>query len=138
MYAGVTNDFRVKTLGLAPPSLCQYVSPLTERRVSSPYAYSSQLVPTPAVFRRTSTSLGIGFCNSGQLGNQWECWYATAGPPPVYVGFGSMTGTTGAKRAQIVIDARAHRPTGSPGKRVGRFTDRAAGWRAGHSGGGAP
>lgn len=108
MYAGVTNDFRVKTLGLAPRR--RFASTLARADgtpLPSLYAYSPYLVPTPADFPAHVHVTGYWFLQQRPTWQPPEklVRFLQAGPPPIYVGFGSMSGTTGAKRAQIVIEA---------------------------------
>ncbi len=116
MYAGITNDFRVKTLGLPPRG--RFASSLIKADgtpVPTLYAYSSLVSPRPADFPPHVHITGYWFLDRQA---DWQpspalTHFLEAGPPPVYVGFGSMSGSTGAKRAEIVIQAL--RQTGQRG-----------------------
>ena len=108
MYAGVTNDFRVNTLGLSPRG--RFASALVKADgtpLPTLYAYSSHVSPRPADFPAHVHVTGYWFLDRPA---DWQLpaelmHFLAAGPPPVYVGFGSMSGTTGAQRARIVIEA---------------------------------
>jgi len=108
MYAGVTNDFRVKSLGLPPKG--RFVRSMVKTNgepVPVLYAYSPHLMPRPADFPPEVHVTGFWFLEQG---SDWQpspdlLAFLEAGPPPVYVGFGSMSGSTGAERGRIVVDA---------------------------------
>ncbi len=110
MYAGTTNDFRVKTLGLRP--LGKFADLLTQpdgRPVPVLYPYSRHLVPVPADFPSHVHVTGYWFLDQAQ---NWQPKpelerFLEAGAPPVYVGFGSMGGTQPEKRARIALEALA-------------------------------
>lgn len=110
MFSGMTNRFRVETLGL--PSLRRFADLLTARD-GSPipvlYPYSPALLQVPADFPPHVHVTGYWFLNPGAV---WEPPVAlqeflAAGPPPVYVGFGSMSGKGGEQRTRLVLDALA-------------------------------
>jgi sterol 3beta-glucosyltransferase len=71
------------------------------------HAFSRHVVPPPSDWPRTATVTGYWFLN------QTDGWQPTpeleaflkAGPPPVYVGFGSMAGRNPRRLANIVINA---------------------------------
>jgi sterol 3beta-glucosyltransferase len=108
-YAGTTNDFRVKTLGLRPFGRFADLLVLPDGGpVPVLYPYSAYLVPVPADFPPHVHVTGYWFLD--QAGDWWEpatelAHFLEAGPPPVYIGFGSMGGTQPEKRAHIVLDA---------------------------------
>ena len=108
MYAGVTNDFRVKTLGLPPKGRFARSMIKTNREpVPVLYAYSPYLVPRPDDFPPEVHVTGFWFLDQPSA---WQpspelVAFLEAGPPPVYVGFGSMSGSTGAERGRIVVEA---------------------------------
>jgi len=108
MYAGTTNDFRVKTLGLPPKGRFSSTMRKTNGEpVPVLYAYSPHLVPRPADFPPEVHVTGFWFLEQATA---WQpspelLAFLEAGPPPVYVGFGSMSGSTGAVRGRIVVDA---------------------------------
>lgn len=108
MYAGVTNDFRVKCLGLPPKGR---FTPSMRKTNGEPvpvlYAYSPHLVPRPLDFPPEVHVTGFWFL--AQAGD-WQpspalMAFLEAGPPPVYIGFGSMSGSTGAERGRMVVEA---------------------------------
>ncbi len=108
MYAGTTNDFRVKTLGLPPKSrFARTVVKTNGEPVPMLYAYSPHLVPRPADFPPEVHVTGFWFLAQT---TDWQpspelCAFLEAGAPPVYVGFGSMSGNAGAERGRIVVEA---------------------------------
>ncbi len=109
-YAGVINNFRVNTLGL--PKRGRFAND-TIKTNGQPmpmlYPFSREVVPVPADYPPHAHVTGYWFLD------QSETWqppnalsrFLTEGTPPVYVGFGSMSGTNAAARAQIVLDALA-------------------------------
>jgi sterol 3beta-glucosyltransferase len=110
MFSGMTNRFRVETLGL--PSLRRFADLLTARD-STPipvlYPYSPALLQVPADFPSHVHVTGYWFLNPGAV---WEppvalLKFLAAGRPPVYVGFGSMSGKRGERRTRLVLDALA-------------------------------
>lgn len=108
MYAGVTNDFRVKTLGLPPKGrFARSMIKTNGEPVPVLYAYSAHLVPRPADFPPEVHVTGFWFLEHTP---PWQpprelLAFLEAGPPPVYVGFGSMSGNTGAERGKVVVEA---------------------------------
>ncbi|AJT66541.1 hypothetical protein T261_4904 [Streptomyces lydicus] len=106
LYAGATRDLRTR-LGLPP------ASPRTVRRRAEAadrpvlHGFSEVLVPRPADWR---PSLDI-------VGNWWP-WHApdaqlpaqvedflSAGPPPVFIGFGSMASGEGERLSDLAVRA---------------------------------
>jgi sterol 3beta-glucosyltransferase len=111
MYSGMTNRFRVTTLGL--PSLPRFADQLCTRAgVPIPvlYPYSRHLLPPPTDFPPHVHVTGSWFLEPT---TPWEppaslLAFLDAGPPPVYVGFGSSGGRGARRRSQVVLDALAH------------------------------
>ncbi|MDQ5853962.1 MAG: glycosyltransferase [Chloroflexota bacterium] len=109
-YAGMINDFRVRTLGL--PSRRRFASPVVKtggEPVPILYPYSRHVVPVPADFPPHVHVTGYWFLDRTE---DWQphpelLRFLEAGAPPVYVGFGSMSGTEGEKRARVVLEALA-------------------------------
>ncbi|NVJ07344.1 glycosyltransferase family 1 protein [Myxococcus sp. AM001] len=108
VWAGATNDFRVKTLGLAPRS--RFADPMKKAdgsAVPALYAYSEQLLPRPADWPSQVQVTGCWFLD------ETEGWtppaalqaFLEAGPPPVYVGFGSMGAAHAEARGATVLQA---------------------------------
>jgi sterol 3beta-glucosyltransferase len=110
MWAGTTNDFRVKTLGLPPLGrFADLLKGPDGRPVPVLYPYSSHLVPVPQDFPPHVHVTGYWFLDQAQ---GWSpgpelTRFMEAGATPVYVGFGSMGGTHPEARAQIVLAALA-------------------------------
>lgn len=108
MYGGLVNDFRTKTLGLSPRGrLAPSMRKTNGEPVPVLYAYSPHLVPRPADFPPEVQVTGFWFL---QAETDWQppaalVDFLAAGPPPVYVGFGSMSGSTGAARGRLVVEA---------------------------------
>lgn len=110
MYSGMTNRFRKETLGLAP--LRRFADQLVTRAgapIPILYPYSPHLLPVPADFPPHVHVTGSWFLEAA---TPWEppaalTAFLQAGPPPVYVGFGSTGGRGAEQRARIVLDALA-------------------------------
>ncbi len=108
MYGGTTDDFRVKTLGLAAKG--RWASTMRKTNgepVPMLYAYSPHLVPRPADYPPEVEVTGFWFLEEA---TDWQPSpdlqaFLEAGPPPVYVGFGSMSSSAGAERGRIVVEA---------------------------------
>lgn len=109
-YMGVINEFRTKTLGLSKRG--RFASELVRPNgdpVPVLYAYSSHVLPVPEDYPSHVHVTGYWFLDRAQ---DWQppadlVRFLEAGPAPVYVGFGSMTGTTAQERARIVLEALA-------------------------------
>lgn len=98
-WHGVVNEWRTRALGLPP--LTSLMDDLLARRVLFVYAFGSTLVPRPADWPAHHTLAGF-------------CWlpappqplppaleeFLAAGPPPVYIGLGSM----GSGGANLLIE----------------------------------
>jgi sterol 3beta-glucosyltransferase len=107
MFRGMTNRFR-KTLDL--PAQRRFADMLV-RADGTPvpvlYPYSPALLPIPADFPPHVHVTGTWFLDrptSWQPDPKLE-QFLQAGPPPVYIGFGSMGGKQAASRARIALDA---------------------------------
>jgi sterol 3beta-glucosyltransferase len=108
LWAGATNDFRVKTLGL--PRLSRFADPMRRANgsaVPALYAYSEHVLPRPDDWPANAHVTGAWFLDEG---DGWEPpeglrAFLDAGPPPVYVGFGSMGGAHAEARAAAVLKA---------------------------------
>jgi sterol 3beta-glucosyltransferase len=102
------NDFRINTLSL--PSLGRFPN-LLVRSNGSPvpvmYPYSTHVLPVPDDFPPHVYVTGYWFLDHPV---DWKpdsklVRFLEAGPPPVYVGFGSMGGPGVHKRTKVVIEA---------------------------------
>jgi sterol 3beta-glucosyltransferase len=122
MYIKATNDFRSKVLGMPP--LPRFPD-LFVRADGSPvpilYPYSRHVLPVPKDFPPHAHVTGYWFLDHS---TDWQpepelIDFLEAGPPPVYIGFGSMGGKGGEKRAQIAFEAV---------KKAGQRSVVASGW----------
>jgi sterol 3beta-glucosyltransferase len=109
-YMGVINEFRVKTLGLTKRGrfASELVKPNGEP-VPVLYAYSPHVLPVPEDYPSHVHVTGYWFLDRKE---NWQpptelVQFLKAGAPPVYVGFGSMSGAKAQERAKIVIEALA-------------------------------
>ncbi|KAB8144515.1 glycosyltransferase family 1 protein [Chloroflexia bacterium SDU3-3] len=105
---GMTNFFRQHTLGL--PRQRRFADML-RREDGQPipilYPYSPALLPRPDDFPAHVHVTGSWFLDQAA---EWQadpalCAFLSDGPPPVYVGFGSMSGKHANDRTRIVLDA---------------------------------
>ncbi len=106
-YWRVINRWRREVLGLPPRSpvtdyLRQGGLPVTRL-----YCYSPHVIPTPDDWNAASVATGYWFLDRR---DDWHppadlVRFLAVGPPPVYVGFGSMIGRDPAATTAIVLDA---------------------------------
>lgn len=111
LYGGMINNFRAQ-LGLP---LIRRVATLLQDRDGAPvpilYAFSRHVRPVPADYPAHAHVTGYWFLEHD---DRWEpsadlIEFLAAGPPPVYVGFGSMGFGQGAdRRYTAIIDAVRH------------------------------
>jgi sterol 3beta-glucosyltransferase len=106
MYGGAIRAWRREALGLPPAR-----GPLLVRGRPVPmlYAYSEAVVPRPADWDANTVVTGYWFLDAPA---GWQPpaslrGFLAAGPPPVYVGFGSMFMAGGAETTQLVLQALA-------------------------------
>ena len=110
MFTGMTNRFRARELGLPP--LRRFAN-LLVRADGTPvpvlYPYSPTLLPPPADFPPHVSVTGTWFLDrpAGWRPAAALERFLEAGPPPVYVGFGSMGGKQAADRARTAVAALA-------------------------------
>ncbi len=92
-YGGVVNHWRKQTLGLQP--LKAGASPLVRadgRPVPALHAFSPAVIPRPEDWPATAHVTGYWFLDADE---HWQPSpelqaFLEAGPPPVYIGFGSL------------------------------------------------
>jgi len=109
-YMGVINEFRTTVLGL--PKRGRFASELIKpdgQPVPVLYAYSRHVLPVPSDYPPEVNVTGYWFLNQTP---DWQpsaelARFLDAGKPPVYIGFGSMSGSKAEKRAEIVLAALA-------------------------------
>lgn len=88
----LVNKFRVKTLGLEPVSTLWAPGQLYRLKVPYTYLWSPSLVPKPKDWGPETDLAGFVFL---ELASSFEppedlLKFLNAGPPPVYIGFGSI------------------------------------------------
>jgi sterol 3beta-glucosyltransferase len=94
-FAGIINDWRKQVLNLPPRRrLASELIRADGKPVPVLYPYSTQIVPRPHDWPATTIATGYWFLDQPQA---WQppqelVEFLTAGPAPVYIGFGSMAG----------------------------------------------
>jgi len=88
----VINRFRTKVLDLEPLSLMWAPGLLSRLRIPTTYCWSPALIPKPADWGAEVTVSGFFFLNlaSSYTPDPDLAAFLAAGPPPVYIGFGSI------------------------------------------------
>ncbi|KAL2270208.1 hypothetical protein VTJ83DRAFT_2392 [Remersonia thermophila] len=88
----VINRFRTNTLELEPISLMWGPGLLTRLRIPTTYCWSPALTPKPADWPGEISVSGFYFLNleSAYAPDPALAAFLAAGPPPVYIGFGSI------------------------------------------------
>jgi sterol 3beta-glucosyltransferase len=104
MYRRPINQFRQEVLHL-PPAKGENI--LHGQPITKLYAYSETVVPRPADWDAFSVVTGYWFLDAPAT---WSpapdlARFIQAGPPPVYVGFGSMFMNGGKEKTEIVLKA---------------------------------
>jgi sterol 3beta-glucosyltransferase len=127
-YAPFVNDFR-RRLGLPAHSAGCFIRDLRTTPLLG--AYSPHVIPLPLDWPVTAHVAGYFWLDAP------EAWqppmalqlFLDTGPPPVYVGFGSMTGQDAEKMGALVLDALAQSrqrgvlATGWGGLRTGQLPE---------------
>jgi UDP:flavonoid glycosyltransferase YjiC (YdhE family) len=104
VFADVTNRFRAE-LGLQPFTAASYYAGL--ERVTTLNGYSQHVTPMPDDWPATQHITGYWFLDEDahwQPPSDLEHFIA-AGPAPVYVGFGSATGSDAQRLTRMIVDA---------------------------------
>lgn len=91
MFRPVINHWRVKTLGLKPSPFTGYFRNLDQKRVPVLNGFSPHLVPRPPDWGDHVHITGYWYPKN----DSWEpppdlVHFLQSGPPPVFIGFGSM------------------------------------------------
>lgn len=110
LFGSVVSRWRKETLRLPPRSL--FASELVRadgRPVPVLLSFSPHVVAPPPDWPNSVRVTGYWFLDEGQ---NWQppprlLEFLAAGPPPVFVGFGSMAGRDPAKTARVALDALA-------------------------------
>lgn len=110
IYAGVINDFRTNSLGLSKRGrFANELKTPTGEATPILYSYSRHVLPVPLDYPASVHVTGYWFLEGAQ---NWQpsaelSAFLDAGTTPVYIGFGSMSGTKAAERAEMVLEALA-------------------------------
>lgn len=102
---GLINEWRREQLNLGPRLESEYQH--DGRPVPVLHAFSAQVVPPPADWPAEAIVTGYWFPQRPQ---PWEppaalADFLEAGPPPVYIGFGSVSGLTRENTTQLATEA---------------------------------
>ncbi|KAI4869725.1 glycosyltransferase family 1 protein [Hypoxylon rubiginosum] len=105
----VINRFRTKILDLEPLSLLWAPAVLTRLRVPYTYCWSPALIPKPNDWGQHIDIAGFYFLNlaSSFTPDPDLAAFLEAGPPPVYIGFGSIVVDDPNKLTRMIFDAVA-------------------------------
>ncbi|KAI9828833.1 MAG: hypothetical protein M1819_006540 [Sarea resinae] len=103
----LVNIFRVKTLGLEPVSTLWAPGQLYRLKVPYTYMWSPGLVPKPADWGPEITIAGFVFLDLASSFEPPESLtkFLEAGPPPVYIGFGSIVVSDPEKFTAMIFEA---------------------------------
>ena len=103
----IINDFRKETLGLPILHLRQAVHLMIDEHVPHTYCWSPSLVPKPKDWASHISVSGFFFLD---LATNYKppdeiVAFLKAGEPPIYIGFGSITGHDSERILQAVLEA---------------------------------
>jgi len=103
----VINRFREKALDLEPMSLIWAPGLLTRLRIPYTYCWSPALIPKPNDWGNTIDIAGFYFLNlaSSFTPEPELAAFLAAGPPPVYIGFGSIVVDDPNALTSMIFDA---------------------------------
>ncbi|KAK0731150.1 hypothetical protein B0H67DRAFT_474439 [Lasiosphaeris hirsuta] len=103
----VINRFRTKILDLEPLSLIWAPGLLSRLRIPTTYCWSPALIPKPADWAAEVTIAGFFFLNlaSSYTPEPDLAAFLAAGPPPVYIGFGSIVVENPNALTRMIFDA---------------------------------
>jgi sterol 3beta-glucosyltransferase len=104
VYGQISNTLRHE-LGLQPFTPSSYYDGLHAAPTLN--GYSPHVVPRPSDWPANQHITGYWFLDEDE---QWQpqddlVAFISAGPPPVYIGFGSATGSDGQRLTQMIVDA---------------------------------
>ncbi|KXJ96095.1 hypothetical protein Micbo1qcDRAFT_231209 [Microdochium bolleyi] len=105
----VINRFRTKVLDLEPLSLLWAPAVLTRLRIPYTYCWSPALIPKPADWANHIDIAGFYFLNlaSSFTPDPELAAFLEAGPPPIYIGFGSIVVDDPNGLTRMIFDAVA-------------------------------
>ncbi|KAI9786378.1 MAG: hypothetical protein M1816_008039 [Peltula sp. TS41687] len=103
----LVNDFRVKTLGLEPVSTLWAPGQLYRQKVPFTYLWSPGLVPKPKDWGPEIDIAGFVFLDLASNFKPPESLveFLEAGPPPLYIGFGSIVVDDPDRFTSIIFEA---------------------------------
>jgi UDP:flavonoid glycosyltransferase YjiC (YdhE family) len=107
---GWINDYRRDSLGLKHLPRSQLLSGRTKDRTTlSLYGFSPSVVPKPSDWSQNIHVTGYWFldANKGWTPPQALSDFLAAGPPPIYVGFGSMSTRSSERTTDTILQALA-------------------------------
>jgi len=107
LYRRQINQFRRAVLGLAPYPLAGPMEAIRQAGVPRLYAFSPRVVPRPADWPATTAITGYWFLppSPGWRPAPALQAFLDTGPPPVYVGFGSMVTREPERTLTLVLRA---------------------------------
>ena len=108
-FRSADNKARAEVLHIPPASFWGPFSSLKRRKQPVLYGYSSHVLPHPRDWDDNQHVTGYWFLEPAQ---GWEppadlLHFLQSGPPPVYVGFGSMVNSKPEETAEMVLQALA-------------------------------
>lgn len=102
----ILNDIRREMLGLRPLSISGPFLKMLRRRLPIIHGFSPTLLPKPKNYHEASFVTGFWFIEPDEYSPPSELAdFLVAGPPPVYIGFGSMTGNNPERLTAITLEA---------------------------------
>jgi UDP:flavonoid glycosyltransferase YjiC (YdhE family) len=105
-YRPAVSRWRQRTLGLPKAPLWGYARSMVERRVPVLNGFSAHVVPRPPDWGEHVHITGYWFPEEeGWQPPEDLCRFIESGPPPVFVGFGSMPMRDPERTTAIVLDA---------------------------------
>ena len=104
---GIINEFRKETLDLPPLHTRQAVRIMVVQRVPHTYCWSPSFVPKPADWPPHIDVSGFFFLDLATNYTPPDdlVQFLESGDPPIYVGFGSITGHDSKRLLQVVLEA---------------------------------
>lgn len=105
-FRPVVNRWRKQTLGLPKASLWGYLRLMEERRVPVLNGFSAHIVPRPPDWGEHIHTTGYWFPEDEAWRPEDGLWeFIEAGPPPVFIGFGSMPIRRPQHTTAIILEA---------------------------------
>ena len=103
----IINEFRKDTLGLSPLHTRQAIHLMLDEHVPHTYCWSPSLVPKPKDWASHIHVSGFFFLDLATNYQPSEALveFLQSGSPPIYIGFGSITGHDADRLLHIVLEA---------------------------------